>query len=303
MRTARRSALHGHEDVAAWDAQYSEVARRYDIEQLGVPDWRRPYLRRLRRYARLPEVHRVLEFGSGKGGLSLAIKLDRPDLDVFCLDFSGVALQFSQAAFAHHRTKANFVCGSFLELPFASGTFDLVHGNTVLEHVEDTELALSELTRVLRPGGILLATVPNRRRRIDGHDIYVLVNRLDYLCQTFAPSRLRQLVQAAGHEILEEFGAGALYIAPSWLVRAPWLLLQRWRRGPAASGAYRETAPVPLRRRRPIGAAVSAARNVARLADNAVWLPIQARVNDLVDHRELLPASVCLAIGIVARKR
>lgn len=250
----------------------------------------------------------MLEFGSGKGGLSLAIKRDRPDLDVWCLDFSEVALRFSRAAFAHHASAASFVRGSFLELPFPDGVFDLVHGNTVLEHVDDTERGLAELTRVLRPGGILIVTVPNANRRIDGHDIYVLVNRLDYVCQTFRPSRLRELVRSAGHEIVEQFGAGALYVAPSWVLRAPLMLAARAaRRRPGEGSGAASSGPgpslVPAGRRGPVAAAARVARAVARIVDNDVWLPLQARLNQAVDYRELLPAEACLAIGIVARKR
>jgi len=45
-------------------------------------------------------------------------------------------------------------------LPFASDTFDSILCTEVLEHVTDAERAASELFRVLRPGGHLLATVP-----------------------------------------------------------------------------------------------------------------------------------------------
>jgi SAM-dependent methyltransferase len=47
--------------------------------------------------------------------------------------------------------------GDIQALPFADGEFDLVVANWVLYHVEDLELGLSELARVLRPGGALVA--------------------------------------------------------------------------------------------------------------------------------------------------
>ena len=42
-------------------------------------------------------------------------------------------------------------------LPFAEGTFDVVFARAVLHHTRDLELACSEMYRVLRPGGILVA--------------------------------------------------------------------------------------------------------------------------------------------------
>jgi SAM-dependent methyltransferase len=52
------------------------------------------------------------------------------------------------------------VCGSALALPFRSGSFDVVAAFDVLEHCEPEALALSELARVLAPGGRLLLSVP-----------------------------------------------------------------------------------------------------------------------------------------------
>jgi SAM-dependent methyltransferase len=47
------------------------------------------------------------------------------------------------------------------ELPFADASFDFVSCIEVFEHLFDAEGAAAEITRVLRPGGRLLAQVPN----------------------------------------------------------------------------------------------------------------------------------------------
>lgn len=52
------------------------------------------------------------------------------------------------------------VCGSVLHLPFADGTFDVVTAFDVIEHCAPEQDAVSELRRVLAPGGRLLASVP-----------------------------------------------------------------------------------------------------------------------------------------------
>jgi len=48
-------------------------------------------------------------------------------------------------------------------LPFRDGSFDVVTANMVLEHVEDPHRLLSEVYRVLAPGGVFLAHTPNLR--------------------------------------------------------------------------------------------------------------------------------------------
>lgn len=52
------------------------------------------------------------------------------------------------------------VCGSALELPFADETFDVVAAFDVVEHCEPEAVALTELARVLRPGGRMFLAVP-----------------------------------------------------------------------------------------------------------------------------------------------
>jgi SAM-dependent methyltransferase len=50
--------------------------------------------------------------------------------------------------------------GDALALPFADGTFDHVICSEVLEHIPDDVGAMTELARVLRPGGTMAITIP-----------------------------------------------------------------------------------------------------------------------------------------------
>lgn len=50
--------------------------------------------------------------------------------------------------------------GDALDLPFPSASFDRVIAAEILEHVPDDRRAISELARVLRPGGTMAVTVP-----------------------------------------------------------------------------------------------------------------------------------------------
>lgn len=55
----------------------------------------------------------------------------------------------------------SFARGDVARLPYASGCFDAVVCEYVLEHLADADRALAELSRVTRPGGALLALTPN----------------------------------------------------------------------------------------------------------------------------------------------
>jgi ubiquinone/menaquinone biosynthesis C-methylase UbiE len=56
----------------------------------------------------------------------------------------------------------NAITGSLLELPFPDEHFDYVISSDVIEHTTDPYLAVKELIRVLKPGGKICITVPNK---------------------------------------------------------------------------------------------------------------------------------------------
>ena len=63
------------------------------------------------------------------------------------------------------------VCGSAEALPFADEAFDVVAAFDVVEHCEDDALAVSELARVLAPGGRMLLSVPAYQWAWSDHDV------------------------------------------------------------------------------------------------------------------------------------
>ena len=63
------------------------------------------------------------------------------------------------------------VCGSATDLPFRDGSFDVVAAFDVVEHCEDDARAVSELLRVLVPGGRLMVSVPAYGWAWSDHDV------------------------------------------------------------------------------------------------------------------------------------
>lgn len=62
------------------------------------------------------------------------------------------------------------VCASALSLPFADQCFDVVGAFDVVEHCASEAQVLAELARVLRPGGVLLLSVPAYQWAWSAHD-------------------------------------------------------------------------------------------------------------------------------------
>ncbi|RJO61044.1 class I SAM-dependent methyltransferase [candidate division WS5 bacterium] len=60
------------------------------------------------------------------------------------------------------RCNSKKIMGSILDLPFKKKLFDVVLSTEVIEHTPDPLMALRELSAVVKPGGLLLVTVPCR---------------------------------------------------------------------------------------------------------------------------------------------
>ena len=98
----------------------------------------------------------VLDFGCGPGTLSVGLaRLVEPGtLRGVDIEESQIAIAQSAAQSGGHDNAA-FQVADVADLPFEDDSFDIAHCHTVLTHVPDTQAALSEVRRVLKPGGII----------------------------------------------------------------------------------------------------------------------------------------------------
>jgi ubiquinone/menaquinone biosynthesis C-methylase UbiE len=76
---------------------------------------------------------------------------------------AGLDLSPGMLAAARSRSHAAFIAGDAQRLPFAGASFDCVLAMHMLYHVPDRDLAISEIRRVLRPGGVALALTNSQR--------------------------------------------------------------------------------------------------------------------------------------------
>ena len=88
------------------------------------------------------------------------------------------------------------VVGSATDLPFGDATFDVVSAFDVVEHCADDARAVSELRRVLAPGGRMLLSVPAYQWAWSDHDVRAGHHR------RYTRAAIVGLVEDAGMEVL-----------------------------------------------------------------------------------------------------
>ena len=89
------------------------------------------------------------------------------------------------------------ICGDLTKLPYRDGSFDFISALDVLEHIEDDELAISEISRILKRKGICIITVPHRNKfytqqdRLIGHYRRYEIHQINQLFKKYNLINLR----------------------------------------------------------------------------------------------------------------
>jgi len=97
---------------------------------------------------------RILDAGCGLGfDTQRLAHLTGPTGEVLGIDFSDAMITGARALLTAETAHISYAAGDVTALDLPDASFDVVHCERVLQHLEDPSLAVVELARVLRPGG------------------------------------------------------------------------------------------------------------------------------------------------------
>lgn len=99
-------------------------------------------------------VHSLLSASGRRLEVAPGLRPRLPILGTQFVDISAPALMKLQAR------GAQVVLGQVTSLPFAAETFELVCALDIIEHVDDDDRAMAEVSRVAKPGGVVLVSMP-----------------------------------------------------------------------------------------------------------------------------------------------
>jgi len=148
--------------IKEWDERYQQQA-----------GWTKSIRSHLFQKNNLTKESRLLDIGCGTGVLVREL-VSLGYTKIIGLDIDGAAIRFS-----HQKSPENsFSVGDAYRLPFKPGEFDLVFCHFVLLWLTDPIAALTEMKRVLHPGGqIFILAEPDHAARIDFPEDFVGLGR------------------------------------------------------------------------------------------------------------------------------
>lgn len=170
---------------------------------------------------------RVLDAGAGFG--RHAFEAARRGARVVALDYAEQEVESTRATFAAMFEAGEITAenltgvmrGDATSLPFPDDSFDAIVTSEVLEHIQDDVRALGEFARVLKPGGVLAATVPswfpekiNWMLSDEYHAPFVPGGHV----RIYSATELKAKVRAAGLTVRGQHRAHGLH-SPYWWLR------------------------------------------------------------------------------------
>lgn len=144
--------------------------------------------RMLREVERLPRGSRILDGAVGLG--TLAVRMQQRGHRVVGIDYS-----FEAALHVRRTSTVPAVVGDMTRMPFRTGAFDGVTTGETLEHLDADGDAAREIARLLRDGGICVATVPALKSLWSSSDDYYEHRR------RYTRGELGALFRAAGMNV------------------------------------------------------------------------------------------------------
>lgn len=142
----------------------------------------------------------LLEIGCGMG--SDLLQFARGGALCTGIDLTPRSVEITRHRFALYGNKGSFMLADGEHLPFTSESFDVVYSNGVLHHTPDTEAAIREVYRVLRPNGVAKVMLYHRSSLNYWFEIVLRRGLLggDYLRGRSSEEIMSRVVEFSEHE-------------------------------------------------------------------------------------------------------
>jgi SAM-dependent methyltransferase len=137
---------------------------------------------------------------------------------VYGIDISEPTVIRARAAFEHKPNGCHSTVADLRELPFHDASFDAIYSMGTIEHFGETQRAIEEMARVLKPGGRAIVGVPNRYDPFLRPVFVAALHAMGLYAygyeRSYSRRALRKMLERAGFEVVAET---AILFVPGWL--------------------------------------------------------------------------------------
>jgi ubiquinone/menaquinone biosynthesis C-methylase UbiE len=189
-------------ESSLWDSKYEKVGNYNNPSDFFKFAEINPTVLAIKPY--IKDGVSILEVGSGTGELISYLQYSYPKIKTYGLDFSAVSISNSILNSQKFNIPVLFTEGDIKNIPFENDYFEIVYGDQVLAHLDNLDLALKEIYRVTKPGGIVAFTSANKLRP-DGWDLYKKLSKSHegYKQESFFPWELTDYLNKNGLFVLK----------------------------------------------------------------------------------------------------
>jgi len=147
---------------------------------------------------------RILTWASTRGAKAYGVDISEPTVVRARADFNGEILRCAVS--------------DVRALPFADASFDAIYSMGTIEHFDETERAVEEMVRVLKPGGRAIVGVPNRHDPFLRPLLATVLQAVGLYAygyeKSYSRKALREMLERAGLTVTAET---AILFIPGWL--------------------------------------------------------------------------------------
>jgi len=144
--------------------------------------------------AQIGEGAKILDLGCGHGRITELLVSKVPSLDVVGVDMTRSLLEKFVVESGVNGSKLKLICADIASLPLEDNRFDVAVSSRVFQYLPDPVCGVREALRVLKPGGRLVVSIPNKLN---------MIKYFGYRSRLYSPFEVRDWFRNCGFYKLE----------------------------------------------------------------------------------------------------
>lgn len=216
-----------------WDG----VSNEYDEINGRIEKTHRQRFEEASKYLKILPRQKILNVWSRTGEAIPYIRKLCPDAEIFNLEASPEFIKKAREKFP----KENFKETNLDKFPFENNSFDCVMSLETLEHAPEPSLFLEECHRVLKPGGLLIMSLPPKTAELPLRLYELFFKNHGEGPHNFLSSKaVKKMIKDAGMDLIIHKGTLLVPVGPVWLKNLGEKIIEKCQKTPLSELGIRQ---------------------------------------------------------------